>query len=593
MPRLNSKKTNSAKHHRHRLLRLDWRNLAIFVCIILIFTLSLYLYYIYNRSEEIPFGMPVDNTPLQQEAKPDLRWWNSQWKQAIQIKVGNRLNKAVNKGETVQLKFNHRSIVDTGKSFSSGSDIRLVFLDNLNVFRVIEYRLYNPNSTDTKIYFDIEDQISAKTETFRYYLYFNNPDSLQNTTLQTGPEPNYNRQLRAELEENIPTPFTYSFNRKWMIKGDTEIPNNYKILAGTVELSPIFNTTDKTFSWELIGSKLKGSPSYYANNLVNIDVDTTNLTPGVYKLRMLLGDYDETYEFKVSYPLYATWTMDWEGLDVKNEYLGFLNDISNTNGMPITHFFSPRIYITTTVSEARKKFLTDWVKDRKAKYGDEISMHLHMHYDFVMAAGIAEPRKDVSWSNQGDGYDVTTSSYPPEEFEKIVSLGIQKFRENGLGSPKGYRAGGWFINLDNLKVLDRLGFAYDSSGREAYSFGNNRVPGLWSLSPTTKPYKISQVNQNSGTPPTLDLWEFPNNGSESTNVPAAEMTKRLGLNFKGDPLYDKQVITFLSHPHWFSGDKPKMEALFTEMNKITAKNDGGPVIYTTLEKAEDVWSKKN
>lgn len=592
MSKLRHKKIEENRHSiRHRILRLDWRNLAVFACIVLVFTLSLYLFYLYNRGEDIPFSMQEDNSPLKPEAKPELKWWNSEWKQAIQITVGNKLNKQIEKGETVKLSFKHKELVDEDKSKSSASDIRIVYQDNSNVFTNLDFNLYNPNSDNTTVYFNLQEPISAKTETYRYFLYFNNPDSLSNDQLKPGSEPLYNRQVKADLQELIPTPFTYKFNRKWMIKGGKEIPNDYKLLIGSVDLTPIFNLPDKTFSWELVGTKTKVDPQYYSSNTVNIDVDTSTLLPGNYEIKMTFGDFKDSYKFKVTYPLYATWTMDWEGLDVKNEYLGYLNDISNTNGMPITHFFNPRIFVSNTITKTRAKFLLDWVKERQAKYGDEISMHLHMHSDFIVAAGV-EPRTDTSWSNQGDGYDVITPSYTSEEFEKIVSFALAKFKENGLAIPKGYRAGGWYINLDDLKVLNKLGFVYDSSGREAYSFGKNRVPGFWSLSPTTKPYKVSVNNQNSSTQPTLNLWEFPNNGSESTNVPGTEMTKRLEMNFKGDVLYDKQTVTFLSHPHWFSTDKPKMEALFTELDKNLAKNDGGPIIFTTLEDAAAIWSNK-
>lgn len=152
-------------------------------------------------------------------------------------------------------------------------------------------------------------------------------------------------------------------------------------------------------------------------------MDAKNLNPGTYKLRMKFIDYEEIYEFKVSYPLYATWTMDWEGMDVKDEYLEYINTIATNNEMPITHYFNPRIYISSVVSRARRNFLTNWVKDRKSKYGDEISMHLHMHNDFVKAAGV-EPRSGPTWGGFHNGYDVPTSVYPPEEFEKFLQQGV-------------------------------------------------------------------------------------------------------------------------------------------------------------------------
>lgn len=578
-------------HRKKRRATFIWQNFLVFLSAVLVVGVTVYFVNIMYPREFTPFALPNEEIITVPEEKPELKWWNFAWKGAYRIKMANMTPREVPAGETVMAMINHKSLVDTKKSSPDASDLRVIYQTKENTFEVLKYRLEFPNSIDTRLYFNLPDKLPYRTEVFRYFIYFNNKSVKFNDSLDRSIDNIFNRRVTLTFDNDIFAPFTANFSRYWVLKNnyDKNLPLSYSLLTGTVELSAPFNSLGYLFSWEVVGTRLSSIPTTYPEGLVNIDVDAKSLNPGTYKLHMKFGDYEDIYEFKVSYPLYATWTMDWEGMDVKNEYLDYMNAIATSNEMPITHFFNPRIYVSSVVSPTRRQFLTNWVKDRQEKYGDEISMHLHMHNDFVTAAGVT-PRTEVSWGNHGDGYDVLTASYPPEEFEKIVQLGLQQFQANGINVPKGYRAGGWYINLDNLKVLDKLNFAYDSSGRESYAFGRNRVPGYWNLKATTRPYRISETDQNSGTKPTLRLIEFPNNGSESTNVPGTEMLKRLSINFKGDPMTDMHVITFLSHPHWFSTDKPKMEELFVEMNRYTAKRDGGPIVYTTLEKCSEIWN---
>jgi hypothetical protein len=579
-----------AKSHKSNRFKFNLHNFFIFFLIVSIIAASFYLYNLTNLGNSQNSDPIQDPVEIRIEAKPIQKWWDMKWKNAFRIKLTNPSYQESKKGSIAQFSFNHKELVESGKSKDKGEDLRLIYQNEENELFLLNFDFEGANTESSRIIFDLNESLPKRFSTGRHFLYYSNlvPEG-SNSFIVSKNTNTVKTELIAEIGESLNPAFNLNIARKWFLKG-ADLAENYKILNADIEVNPVYGYEDRIALVEVLSTDLKSSSANIKNNKASIKFDVSDLAPGSYKLKVQIDTYQDFYDFKVSFPLYATWTMDWEGYDVKDQYLADLDELSNGNGMPITHYFNPRIYVTPTISEARRAYLTNWVKDRKVSRGDEISMHLHMHFDIVEAAGV-EKRLDVNWSGNTDGYDVLTASYLPDEFEKIVSFGLNKFKENGLSQPIGYRAGGWFINTENLKVLPKLGFKYDSSGREAYTFGKNKVKGLWNLKSTTKPYKISLADQNSGKAPTFNLWQFPNNGSESTNLKGEEMLKRLNDNFKGQPLEDKQVITFLSHPHWFNGDKPKMQALFLEMNKFKAESGNGPVIYTTLEKAYTIYTK--
>jgi hypothetical protein len=567
---------------------INLKKTSVFLVVITTLAISLYTWSVISTNPIINFQITEEERALVDEPKPEQKWWDIDWKSSIQLKIANLTSAEVQKGQSVRYVFSHKDLVDQGRSQSDGKDLRVVYQDRDNNFQVLNYGIQGLNSDQTEIYFETPEALADQTNNYRYSIYYNNKNVSSNNYLNQNIDKTFNRRIAVSFLSTVSGPFEFKFNRKWVLKSE-KLGVEYNTLKGTVQISKDFQLANSAFSWDIQNTTIKSLENILpSDGIININIDSANLSPGNHTLRLRLDQYQQSYDFIVSYPLYTTWTMDWEGFDIKNEYLNNIETIANTNGMPITHFFNPRIYTTNMITDARRVFLTDWVKNRKAKNGDEISMHLHMFNDFVQAAGVT-PRMEPSWASQGDGYDVLTTAYPPEEFELIVNYGLKLFKDNGLQPPTGYRAGGWFMNLENLKVLNKLGFDYDSSGRESYTFGKNRAQGFWKLTSTTKPYRISVNDQNSSKAPTMNLWEFPDNGLESTNIPGTEMIKRLQANFSGKPLTQTQVLTFLSHPHWFSTDKPKMEALFLEMNKYQAKNDSGPIVYTTIEKAyEDV-----
>lgn len=569
--------------------RFELFNSIIFLLVVVVIGSSFYLYTLLRRPNAS--GVIIDpnaEIDIRTESKPLAKWWDMNWKSGYQLKVINPTYLDVSQGEFAQFSFDHKTLVDAGMSLSNGNDLRLVYEDSENKLTPLQFVLESENTPFATISFRLSNDLPKRFASFRYFLYYNNSQIDSNTYLAPKTNTQIKSLLTSEIESKLNPVFTLNIARKWYLKG-SDLPNDYKILSANIQVNPDYGYNDRAAQISIDKLNESASLSTIKQNAASFTKDVSSLNPGKYKLNVKIDTYESNFEFIVSYPLYATWSMDWEGYDVKNEYLDMMDSLANTYGMPITHFFNPRIYVTPTISSSRSKYLTDWVKARNASRDDEISMHLHMQYDFVEAAGV-EKRTEIAWTPSTDGYEVLTSNYTPEEFTKIVTLGLKKFEENGLAKPTGYRAGGWFINLEDLKVLPSLGFKYDSSGRDYYIFGKNKIKGFWNLNATTMPYKISSNNQNSGNPPTIDLWEFPNNGADSTNQEASVMIGKFNSNFKGDPLNQKQVITFLSHPHWFNKDNPRMEQLLKYLDSYKAEKGDGPLIYTTIEKSYDIYA---
>jgi hypothetical protein len=117
------------------------------------------------------------------------------------------------------------------------------------------------------------------------------------------------------------------------------------------------------------------------------------------------------------------------------------------------------------------------------------------------------------------------------------------------------------------------------------------VWGPWDLLDTTQPYKPNIYDQNSSAGPTLNIWEFPNNGADSWSFSSDQMIDRQKANYNPDiPLEQKRMLTYLSHPEWYPTDKPKMERVFDYTSNFLYKENRGPVIFITLDEANNIWN---
>ncbi len=402
----------------------------------------------------------------------------------------------------------------------------------------------------------------------------------------------YKKSIKHDLYE-----FTGVISKKWILKGSqfTQGETQTKL---TVTVTEKYKGQALDMHWECEGTDYKGPMQKVSDTTYEGIIDSKDLPPNTYKVvGAIAKEGSSTSEIKsqavdinVSYPLYSVWTIDWEGLDVTQTYLDQMDQLSSQHhNLPLVQLFNPRIYVG--LSGTRANQLTKWVKDRHDSRGDEIGMHMHMWFDMVQASGVT-PRTTNAWRSYGNGRDIPLSEYTYDESVKIFNWGKSQFASHGLPEPISFRAGGWFLDLDNLKALETSGFKIDTSGRDGKAWGDEGklIASNWSLGPRTLPYHPSESNLNSPNPePRLKIWEFPNNGRDSYNYSAEDMIVGFRDNMEDGTLEQPRVINFLTHPHWYNVDKPRLEKLFTEVDKHLYSEDNGPVIYTTLEKILPAW----
>jgi hypothetical protein len=116
--------------------------------------------------------------------------------------------------------------------------------------------------------------------------------------------------------------------------------------------------------------------------------------------------------FLLSQPEYVVWTLDFEGDASSDEAMANTWDISQSNYVPMTIMWNPRVWTTTQVSRARADAMQEWMTGIARVGMAEIALHVHMWTDFVRAAGVTAappaPRRAGPAGAMG-----TTSPSPP------------------------------------------------------------------------------------------------------------------------------------------------------------------------------------
>jgi len=323
--------------------------------------------------------------------------------------------------------------------------------------------------------------------------------------------------------------------------------------------------------------------------MINIPIDT--LEDNEYKLIVQANTCSETitksFSFNVSHPVYVVWSIDWEGFDVKDQYLNEMSRISQTYSVPMTHFFNPYIYIY--LSSSRAKYLTNWVSNRE---NESIGLHLHMYNKLIETSGVVV-NNDPSWgSPTGNGHDTPNSNYGYDDYKKIIQWALNQYEKYGLSKPTMYRAGGWYIDEENILVLKNLGFEIESSGRTYYKHGSNLLEGHWYLKETTQPYQMNSGDQNITNSPNMNIWEYPNNGGDSWAYSSEKLISKFKSNYNGGIASQNTVVTFISHPHWFDKEGPNIEQTLKNISQYNYNDDNGPVIFITLDKVHQYTVKQ-
>jgi len=523
-------------------------------------------------------------------------WWNENYSYFKQITLENKnLNVPLPIKCYITLQFNHSLYVEDKKTKADGGDLHLVYLEN-GAYQEIPIKLTDPNTSKTRIYFLPVKEIPKGGKDLSYFLYYGNPTS-ENLPLPSQEEDTlYAQNYKIYINRETNPKIFGQVNRHWFLKGQS-LENDFRTIEYTVDIDESL-VPDTTPTFEFTGTVMKGELEHMFKGEYYTEFNISDIPPGAYQLQTTIISKGETYKSTkshifISYPLYIAWTMDWEGTTVAQDQLDLISEFSKKHNFPITHFFNPRIYVTNEVSETDRTRLTQWIQNRQMN-GDEAGMHLHMHNDMVSAAGV-EVRTSPKWTNYlNNGHDVPCTAYTYEEFSQILTWGIMKFEEQGLGFPVSFRAGGWFANLETLRALEDKGFRIDSSGRERYSWGSNKLPGYWNLTSTTHPYYPSKSNQNSSAPPpNFALREFPDNGADSWFYKSDELISRFNKNYKQTFLDKPQVIVYLSHPHQISKDMEVLNPTFDYIEQYKVSLDQGPVTYVTLIQADTFLPKES
>jgi uncharacterized membrane protein len=476
---------------------------------------------------------------------------------------------------------------------NDGRDIRVVQYTK-DGFKEVPIVINDSNTENTKVVFKFEQ------DAIEYFIFYGN-DYTEPSAVpidQAGIENAVPVNLGSRVEHSV----TSSVNRRWFLKDYDKNPD----LNFRVSLSPSIRNVQYIL-YKVENTNLQGEMASEDKVNYTATLSTASLNPGYYTIEATVIDLGEslniytTYKvpFFVSYPIFTTWTMDWEGWGVAQYELNDIVDISTKYGMPITHFFNPRIYVSKqysiySVDSGSAQYYTNWVKQRVGQ-GDQVALHLHYYADLLEEIGV---KKIESAQIVGSNRDETgLDAYSLEDSEKIIQWSLDKFVGNGLPRPTYFRSGGWMTSTTLLRALANKGFVVDSSGRTGGVLnpawkGSTQIP--WNLSATTTPFKPNVNNINAWDGERINIFEFPNNGADSYWFPTEELLSRFNQNYpdKGNILQKPQTLTYLSHPHGFPiFDSAKIRGLFDYVGGYLYRDDNGPVVYSTLETAYTNWNK--
>ncbi|BCX13726.1 MAG: hypothetical protein KatS3mg085_258 [Candidatus Dojkabacteria bacterium] len=143
-------------------------------------------------------------------------------------------------------------------------------------------------------------------------------------------------------------------------------------ISDTISASPIV-------TYSILGTDKFGRMDKVSDKKYSAKVVVSDLDPGVYTIQANITEPGENLkvvrskavEFYITYPLYVTWTQDWEGFDVSENNLNAMANTADSYGMPMVHLFNPRIYVQNQysykpISQDRAQY-SDFMGKRETK----------------------------------------------------------------------------------------------------------------------------------------------------------------------------------------------------------------------------------
>lgn len=322
-----------------------------------------------------------------------------------------------------------------------------------------------------------------------------------------------------------------------------------------------------------------------SNNITHYSLFVSDIQPGAYTLGASIHNGSlapipsNTVPIYVTEPLLVAWTYDWEGWDADPLALSDILSFKTTYpDLRFTHFVHPRTFADGVMSPERKNEIINFLQAQQS-IGDEIALHLHMHFDFVSAAGVT-PRYTNPWGlRTNEGYDVPTTEYAPEEFKQMLNYAKNQMELNGFSDIQGFRAGGWFLNNDLLTVLGQMNFSYDSSGRNRPTTGAfKNTP--WNLLQGAQPYIYTPGNS---------IVEIPNNGLTTYESSADQLIAHIQYVYRNGTLNQPKTLVYVSHPQFYQREFTKIPQVLKHLYALSLKNDAGPIVFTTMSDIKNLW----
>ncbi|BCX14161.1 MAG: hypothetical protein KatS3mg085_693 [Candidatus Dojkabacteria bacterium] len=488
-------------------------------------------------------------------------WWNDDFAFRKSFYV-NDLNK-------IAIKINHADLTISGYSQTEGDDLQVVFWDGKEHQR-IETTIINPFSNNTLIEF-------LPIEKGEYYLYFGNKSYIQDNKPENNQITDNIIELNLENFEHLD--FSVTSKKNWIL---------YDSLDNFFYIDILFEPNlDKEKQYYLYDNETKEAIEIEKNlNLLKVPLD--KIYPGQ-KYFSILAYFDDkvvrsnNFRINISYPLFVAWTVNWEGTDPGSENQSLVDKISKNYSLPVTHFFNPRVLIKNDITEARKIDIVNWLIERREKQKDEVALHLHMHHDMLLNAGVKTIENVETWNGDLRGYDTPPTVYSYEDFKKLLAWSLDLLNSYNLNQVNGFRSGGWFANEEILRAVEDSGFKYDSSSITPFEIGKNKFIQDWNINPTSQPYFPSYTNKNLKNGD-MKLMEIPTNGGESLYSPPEKLIENFYQNYSPNTtLNSSNIIVFASNIDWFYQEEPKINILFEEIQKYRYELDRGPVCFVTIQ----------
>jgi uncharacterized membrane protein len=389
-------------------------------------------------------------------------------------------------------------------------------------------------------------------------------------------------------------------NRRWVVNSGPVMPPLIVSVAirdtATGKTIPI--AVQDTVALVRGNDRLPAETSRNQDGSVRITLSAGTLPAGTLQLHATLTNgflalASTPFPVTVSAPLYIAWTFDWEGWDVSDAVMAQMETLSERYGqIPFTHFVSPRTFLEPAVPPVRQRAITTFLRNRRTAAGDEIALHLHMHFDLVEAAGVT-PRKTNAWGyRSAEGYDIPTTEYTKEEFAQILAWSLSRMRDTGLPMPQGYRAGGWFADSRILETIANAGLSYDASGRQRPSSGAFKTTP-WDLPAGAQPYFPSAANQNTTGPDRLPILEIPDNALSTFESSPETIISALAAVYPGGVLSSPRVLSGVSHPQMADREFAKLPSVFAAVDGMSLAADKGPAVFTTMAAIRDAWVSRH